>query len=134
MKIVLKILGGLVALLVAVMAMQLIASESGEVVVVGSQNADGSVSETRLWVVEHDDAQWLRGSPEAGWYQRITATDEISFTRDGQTEQMRAQTVLGERDTINNLMAQKYGWADQFIGMMFGRDDAIAIRLEPLES
>ncbi|MEQ9450367.1 MAG: hypothetical protein RJQ07_02185 [Pseudomonadales bacterium] len=134
MKIVLKVLGGLVALFVAVMAMQLIASESGEVVVVGSQNADGSVSETRLWVVEHDDAQWLRGSPEAGWYQRITARDEISFTRDGQTEQMRAQTVLGERDTINNLMAQKYGWADQFIGIMFGRDDAIAIRLEPLES
>ncbi len=27
-------------------------------------------------------------------------------------------------------MREKYGWADQFIGFLFGRDDAIALRLD----
>jgi hypothetical protein len=28
-------------------------------------------------------------------------------------------------------MRDKYGWADQLIGLLFGRDDAIPIRLNP---
>lgn len=33
---------------------------------------------------------------------------------------------------INDLMRAKYGWVDEFIGMMFGRDDATPIRLDPI--
>ena len=36
------------------------------------------------------------------------------------------------RDEINALMATKYGWADAFIGKLFGRADAIPVRLVPV--
>ena len=43
-----------------------VASESGEVVTLQTQGADGGPRETRLWVVEDGGKQWLRaGGPES---------------------------------------------------------------------
>lgn len=52
-KIVLRILGLLVVLVVVAMGLQIIASETGEVVAVTTQDQTGAKSETRLWIVEH---------------------------------------------------------------------------------
>ncbi len=132
MKIVLKVLATLIVLFVAVMVLQLIASESGEVVVVQTQGSDGSAQETRLWVVDHDGSMWLRsGSPAAGWYQRISSAEQIVVERAGVSQTMTATPMVEMRSVINESMAAKYGWADQLIGILFGRDGAIAIRLEP---
>ena len=58
---VVKILFGVLALLlVAAIALQTIASESGEVVVLSYTDAAGEVHETRLWVVDHQGFAWLR--------------------------------------------------------------------------
>ncbi len=130
MKTVLKIFGALVALLLAVIVLEIIASESGEVVVVTTTGADGVEAETRLWVVDHDGSAWLRsGSPASGWYQRMQANPQITVERDGQEFTARIEPLPAMRDAINAEMAEKYGWADAYIGMLFGRDDAIPIRL-----
>ena len=133
MKLVLKILGVVVALFVGVMILQMVASESGEVVVLTTTDADGNPQETRLWIVEYEDASWLRsGSPAAGWYQRLVANDAVTLERDEQSYAMRAVPVIENRQPINDLMNAKYGWADDYIGVVFGRDDAIAIRLDKI--
>ena len=51
--------GLVVVLLVGIFAAQMIASETGEVVVLHTRDAAGETT-TRLWVVEHDGDLWLR--------------------------------------------------------------------------
>ena len=118
------------ALLVAVVAAQIIASESGEVVVLGTTEATGEVKETRVWIVEQDGQLWLRsGSPTSTWYLRLLANPQISIERDGHLERAIAAPDPARQTSINQLMRAKYGWADVLIGLMHGRDDAIAIQL-----
>ncbi len=130
MKTALKLFGALVALLLVVIVLEVVASESGEVVVVTTTDAEGAQAETRLWVVDHDGSVWLRsGSPASGWYQRMQANPEVTVERDGQTFTAQIEPLPAMRDAINAEMADKYGWADAYIGMLFGREDAIPIRL-----
>ena len=132
MKIVLWIGAAVVGLFVAVMALQMIASESGEVVVLTTTDEAGAPQETRLWVVDHDGAAWLRaGSDQQGWYGRLRNQPRIQVERDGATNPYTATPAPASTPEINRLMAEKYGWADRFIGMMFPRDGAVAIRLDP---
>ena len=39
---------------------QMVASESGEVVILTTKDAAGRPVETRLWIAEHDGDVWLR--------------------------------------------------------------------------
>ncbi len=130
MKFVGKLLGVIVAAFVLLMVVQWIASESGEVVVLSTASPDGSTHQTRLWVVEHDGSSWLRsGSPQAGWFARLQCHPEVSVERNGAGFTATAAPDATERTAVNKLMREKYGWADQFIALMFGRDDAIPVRL-----
>jgi hypothetical protein len=132
MKLVLSIVGALVALAGLVFVAQSVASESGEVVTVQSVDASGAPRETRVWVVDHDGAQWLRtGSPQSKWMARLRAHPEIEVTRDGQKRAYLAVPVPEARITVNALMAEKYGWADRFIGLLISRDQAQVVRLDP---
>jgi hypothetical protein len=117
---------------VVAIAISMIASESGEVVVLRTREADGAVHETRLWVVDDEGAAWLRsGSPESSWFLRLSAEPEVEMVRHGATLPMRAVPVPQAQSRINELMLEKYGWADRYIGMLFGRDDAVPVRLDP---
>ncbi len=132
MKLVLKILGGVVLLLALVIVVQFIASESGEVVVVTTTDADGTPAETRLWVVDHAGSAYLRsGSPQSGWFQRMQANPTISVVRGDTTMRATIETDVSLRGTVNDLMREKYGWADAYISMLFGREDATPIRIVP---
>jgi hypothetical protein len=127
-----RLFGLVLALLVALLAVQWFASESGEVVVVATHAGDGSVAETRLWVVDLDNSAWLRaGSPDAGWYARLVADPAFTVTRNGTAGAFRAVPEPGRRAEINDLISAKYGWADAFIGALFDRSGAVPLRLEP---
>ncbi len=132
MKRVGKLLAALVGVFVLVMVIQMVASESGEVVVVTTQSADGTPATTRLWVVDREGQAFLRaGSPQAQWYGRIEANPTITVERNGVAASYRAVPSPDDTAAVNELMAQKYGWADAYIGVMFSRDDSMAIRLDP---
>ncbi len=119
------------AALLAVFGMQMIASESAEVVVLLSQGGDGE-EETRLWVVDHDGMQYLRASAGSGWYKRLVAEPQVRLQRDGDVAAYRAEPSVELAGEINELMARKYGWRDSYISVVTGgRDDAIAVRLIP---
>ena len=128
----LRILGALAALTVLVFGSQMLASESGEVVVLRTQDAAGGVHETRLWVVDHEGRPWLRaGYAGTGWFVRLQADPEVELVRGGETLLVRAVPVPGARDRINELVREKYGLADSYVTFFFSRESKIPVRLDP---
>jgi hypothetical protein len=126
-------LGALLGILGVVIATQYIASESGEVVVLRTLDMSGEVHETRLWVVDHEGSTWLRaGNPNAGWFPRLVAQPEVEVERDGESRKFNAVPTPEARDVINDLMQQKYGWADSYISFFFARDLKLPVRLAPV--
>jgi hypothetical protein len=122
----------LLALGIAWWALEMLAAESGEVVVLTTRDAADASHETRLWVVDLEGRAWLRaGSDVAGWYGRLAARPEVEVERAGMAGRYRAVPVPEARERVNALMLEKYGLADRWIGFWFDRSDAIPIRLEP---
>lgn len=135
MKIVIWLLGALMVAAVAVFALQVIASETGEVVVLYTQDDDGRETSTRLWVVDLDDVQWLRsgGGSASGWYARLVARPQVALERAGERRRYTATTEPHMADQINGLMADKYRWRDTIVAVLAGsRENAVAVRLTPV--
>jgi hypothetical protein len=127
----LRILGALLAVVLLLFGSQMLASESGEVVVLRTQDV-GGVHETRLWVVEHEGRPWLRaGNADTGWLVRLQAQPEVEVVRGDETLAVRAVPVAEARDRINELMNEKYGLADAYICSFFPRETKIPVRLDP---
>jgi len=125
-------LAGILALALLLLGSQYVASESGEVVVLRTRDAAGGVHETRLWVVDHDGSAWLRaGNPSGGWFPRLSAQPEVEVVRGGTTLVFQAAPTPEARDAINDLMQEKYGWADSYISFYFPRAKKIPVRLLP---
>lgn len=117
-------------LVVGLFGLQLVASESGEVVVVTTRGSNAESISTRLWVVDLNGVAWLRsGSTKSAWYQRLLKNPEVEVRRGEETFTALSVAHEDRRQDINELMAAKYGWADQFIGLLFGRDTSIPIEL-----
>jgi hypothetical protein len=132
MKIVRNLLAGIFVVVLVLVGVQMFASETGEVVVITTRDAEGPQHKTRVWIVDSDGRQWLRaGSDQSGWYQRLMQTPTLQLERNGVVGEYGVEPVPAQIDTINRLMHDKYGWADSYVGMLFGRDHAMAIRLDP---
>lgn len=132
MKVLLYLVGGLLALLLLVAVSQLVASETGEVVVLTSQSAGGD-QETRLWVVDLAGVQYLRAGTDSGWYQRLVAAPEAGLTRAGKAGRYRAEARPEVVDEVNRLMLEKYGWRDTYIALLLGgRQGAVPVALLPM--
>ena len=133
MNLVKRLVGAVLILLVVVVGLQMVASESGEVVVMRTFIGD-ETQEVRLWIVDDQGVSWLRsGQPEAGWYQRVLENPDIQVERGSDLYEYRAFPMEGgpKAAHINALMLYKYGWAEQVIGMMIDRSNSVAIRLDP---
>ena len=127
------VVGVVLGLAVAAFGLQIIASESGEVVVLETRTGD-AVARTRLWVVEDADSLWLRGGADSGWHQRVVAQPLIVLERGGVRAPYRAHPEPMRSARINELMAEKYGWRDRVIGWFVGdRNADVPLRLEALD-
>ncbi len=135
MRMLVRIVVVLLAALVAIAAGSMLASESGEVVVLRTTDAAGVPHETRLWVVDEAGHPWLRaGNEGSGWFAQLRERPDVTVIRKGQTLRARAVPEVAARERINERMREEYGWADAYIGFFFGRDDAVPIRLEVPEA
>lgn len=112
-------------------------SELGsEIVTVRTTDANGITAETRLWIVDHQGAAWLRsGMKTSGWYVRIVGNPNVEVERGGTWTRMHAQPIHNTdlRDRIHALMAEKYGLADRFISTLRDATESVPIHLEPLD-
>ncbi|MBW2291734.1 MAG: nitroreductase family deazaflavin-dependent oxidoreductase [Deltaproteobacteria bacterium] len=132
MRLVLRGLGILVTTVLVWYAIQSVAAESGEVVILTTTKADAEDERTRLWVVDHEGSQWLRsGSDVQGWYGNILERPEVEVMRGRESHLYTAVPNLESREVVNRLMQQKYGWADTYVGFFFSRENSIPIRLDP---
>jgi hypothetical protein len=120
-------------LVVGVVALQIIASESGEVVVLHVRDANGGIHETRLWIADLGSAQYLRsGGDRAGWFGRLSAAPDVEVERAGVIAPYRAVPDPDQREALNRVMRAKYGWRETIIGFLVGgREGAVPIRLDP---
>lgn len=124
----------LVLLAVASAGAIVAASEmGGEVVTLWTRDAAGREYDTPLWIVEDDGSQWLRaGSTDSAWYQRLEQHPTIVLERGGDKHRYEAIPMPHRTERINQRMAEEYGAADRLIAFFMDRDQAMAVRLDPI--
>lgn len=129
------VIGILMVVLAVFMALQYLASERVEVVVLHSVDTDGQKVETRLWVVDHEGSAYLRvGEDGSGWYSRIVANPVVELERNGITTPYQVVPRPDLSNTINDLMQAKYTWGDSFIAYALGgRENSIPLQLTPVK-
>lgn len=119
-----------VAVVVVLVALLFIASESGEVVVLTSVDASGEFHETRVWIVDVEDATYLRaGSSDSAWLERVRARPLVMLERGDERREVRLVVAQDRTGLVNGLMAYKYGVADMVVGVLAPRDNAVALRV-----
>ncbi len=125
---------GVIAILAA--GVYALSEFGGEVVILHTTTDDGKQKSTHLWIVDEAGFAWLRaGQPESRWFQRLLARPKVELVRAGETRAYRANVVStpAAREHINQLMAEKYGFAETIISFMHDEDEVTPMRLEPLD-
>lgn len=109
------------------------AGEQGEVAVLRTSDSEGRHFETKMWVVDHAGAPWVRvANPERGWYRRLLAEPRVELVRGGTIHACLARPhdtseVAAEIDAA---FRAKYGLVDWWYGLLLRRH-AIPVKLEP---
>ena len=121
----------LTCLIISIYLIRLVASERIEVVKLHTTNNQGEEIITRLWVVDYGGYQYLRvGADGSGWFDRLRAAEMVDITRNGRRYSYSWTTRQSKSARINELMRDKYGWGDSFIGYLTGgRGGSIPIEL-----
>jgi hypothetical protein len=103
----------------------------GEVVMLHTQAADASWETTPLWIVDTPDGSYLRaGNPDSsGWVLRWHQNPAAKLERNDQVSDVRLVAESDKQQAINELMSERYGWADEFVGLMGDRSAALPLRV-----
>lgn len=111
----------------------LAALEGGEVVQVRTVNANGEVRTTRTWIADAEGAMWLEvANPERPFLADVRTRPRLELHRGGRWMPCRAQVIDAPSGhaRIRALLAEKYGWADRWIGRLTDTSASLAMRLE----
>ena len=121
---------GVLGLLLALVVLFAVASESGEVVVLRT-GAGEDLLETRLWVVDADGAMLLRGSEGKAWVAGLRADPDAELQRSGEWKPVYAieEPAPELRDRVNQLMLDKYRLSERLIGLVRDVDTSVIFRL-----
>lgn len=126
------ILSVVVAALVVFLVLAGITATSlvGEVVTLHTREG-GEWKTTPLWIVDVGTGEFLRaGNPESGWVLRYRADPSARLERRGELADVTLAEEPGMNPEVTRLMAEKYGWADDFVGLMAGdRSQALPLRV-----
>lgn len=136
MHVVKSLLLALVGVVVLFALITLIALEGVEVVVVHTTDAHGQTRTTRTWVADYDGFAWIEAAnPEREFYRSIVVNPEIELERRGAVRRYHAVPLANPdgHQLIRHLLAEKYGFADRWIGLIADTSRSLAIRLEPRE-
>ena len=129
-----RLLVGLSALAAMFAAVTLVALEGKEVVQVRTTTPDGGVRVTRTWIADDDGTSWLEAAtPDRPFLRDVEQRPELELVRGGSVLTLRAVPVPGDAGhrTIRRLLAEKYGWADTWIGQLTDTSHSVAVRLDP---
>ncbi|MFK7898325.1 MAG: hypothetical protein AB8G23_21000 [Myxococcota bacterium] len=126
-----RLIGFVMALPLLAVAILFGASElGGEVVVLETMGSRGEKFSTSLWVVDIDDSPVLRsGDANSEWLIRLQLEPLVTLIRDDVRIPYRAEVIPGYAAPVNAAMREKYGIADQVVGLIHEGDEVIGIRL-----
>lgn len=123
-----------VVLLGAVLALgHLAVIEVGrEVATLRTPRPDGGWKQTRLWIVDDGEVAWLHSAGE-DWAARFEGDPVVEVDRRGATRRYRAHAVPGPHPRVDQLLREKYGWADRWVRFLAPCGPGVVpVRLEPL--
>lgn len=104
-----------------------------EVVTLRTQAPDGSVKETRLWVVDYDGSPWLHSAGEE-WERRFEADSVVELVRDGDVARYTAEPDRRSHAEIDDALRRKYGLADRWVRFIAPCDESVLpVRLRKLQ-
>lgn len=85
-----------------------------EVIVLRSEEPDGTWLESRLWIVDDGPLAWLHGAGSR-WMANLEARPVVEVVRAGETHPYRATPVPGPHPRVHELLRAKYGLADRWV-------------------
>ena len=111
----------------------LLALEGREVVVIRTFGNAGTVRQTRTWVADDGDYTYVEAAnPERPFLHDLIEHPDIEMRRNGAIHRCRARPLANPDGhvRIRRLLAQKYGWADWWIGRLTDTSGSLAVELE----
>ncbi len=121
-----------VAIVVALAATTLVALEGREVVVLETADAHGAPRRTRTWIADDAGALWVEAAgPKRPFLEDVRRTPTLVLERYGTRRRCTAdvQPNPDGHERIRRLLAERYGWADCWIGLVADTSHSLAIRL-----
>ena len=111
------------------------ALEGRDVAILYTVGPDGSHRRTRVWVAEADGALWLEAATSDRPFYRDIQQRSAMVQVEHRGRRARATATLvpepGGHARIRRLLAEKYGWADAWIGLIQDTSRSVAVRLSP---
>ena len=93
----------------------------GEVVTLDRAEANGELSQVRIWIVDEGDTSWVEHQdPSAFWITRLADSPDITLNRGDETATYAGQPDPASHDLYHQLRQEKYTWADQVIAVFTG--------------
>jgi len=135
MRITIRVIGIVLLCAITFFGIVMAASESGEVVILSTIDESGNTIDTRLWVVDHDGAQWVRaGQPEKGWFRRLEANSRVKLLREGSMTDRIAVPVRDQSiiNNVNKVFSEKYGIADRIVALPGDASKRVPVRLDEI--
>ena len=132
-----KRLGSLLfSTILVIVVITAVALEISGVVTVHTETPAGAHRTTHVWFVEDDGVLYLEaGSPTNPWV--VDLIDKQTLRLSGQgldgTYRFALHESGGSHQRIREMMRQKYGWRDVWIGMLFDTSASQMMELSPLE-
>ncbi len=99
---------------------------------VRTEDEDGQVRDTTIWLVMVDGLAYIRTSTGSRWGRNVARTPQIVLRVEGESYPVTAQFVEDEqlRRRITARFREKYGWFDAMISLLRGSNPPI-MRVEP---
>lgn len=108
------------------------ALEWSGIAILETRSADGAVRSTHVWYAEPHGELWIEaGTPENDWYVDVQEDPRVSFSALERSGEYVAQTISGHEAhlRIRDLLREKYGFRDWWIGVLFDTSQSVAVRM-----
>jgi hypothetical protein len=136
MPVLLRVLRWSIVAALAFGAITWVALEGGDVVTLRTRDEAGRWRATHVWTADAGDGSlWVEAAtPERPWLADVRRDAAVELDRPASTTRWRATPVDGPEahDRVRALLAEKYGWADAWVGLLQDTSGSVAVRLDPL--
>jgi hypothetical protein len=98
-----------------------------ETIVAITQDEDGELKETKIWLAELDARAFIRTSKSSNWGDNIARNPQIALRVAGEEHPVRITFVENKelRKRIEDAFRAKYGFNDALVGLIRGRNPRI---------